>query len=171
MSWHLAGALRELRPLNSGPAAVGSAFLIGASKDFPLFGRTVTLLAQGGGTRGIPVYIGSQIDSNDVIRLLTGDQIVNGWSVLASLSTRWTGTIATSTYVSRFSLRVPYAGAPTGTVDILRLGANLTWQPSRTTKFGVEAGWALGRVVLPQVAPNGARMRGVALEIFAQKNF
>ena len=168
---HASGALRELRRADGGPTRLASAFLLGASRDVVVGDVTHTLLAQGGGTLGGPIFIGSQLDSTDVLTLLSGGEVTNGWSALASLTSAWTRTVSTSAYVSHFALRVPDRTAAAGRMDISRAAMNVVWKPARMVKVGLEVGWSRSDVTWPRVSSNGVSTRRTTAFFWLQKSF
>ncbi len=171
MTFHASGALREIRRTDGGPTRMANAFLLGASRDFEIAGITHTLMAQGGGTFGAPVFIGSQLDSTDVLSLLSGGEISNGWSGLTSLTSTWTGKVSTSAYASRYALRIPGRTTITSTIDISRFAANIVWKPVQMVKVGFEVGWSRSDITLPRLALNGASTQRTTAVVWLQKSF
>jgi len=171
LTMHASGALRELRRADGRPARLASAFLLGASRDFEFGGISHTLLAQAGGTLGGPVFIGSQLDSTDALSLLTGGEIANGWSALASLTSEWTQTISTSAYASHYALRMPNRTTSAGRIDISRFAMNVVWKPAQMVKVGLEIGRSHSDVTLPRLALNGTSTERTTATIWLQKSF
>ena len=171
MGLHASGALRELRRPDGGPTRIASAFLIGGWRDVEVAGVTHTLLAQGGGTLGGPVFIGSQLDSTDVLTLLTGGEVASGWSALTSLSSAWTDTISTNAYASRYMLRVPARTSAAGRIDIARYAVNIVWKPARMLKLGVEIGVSRSNVTIPRLSMTSSTIQRMAASVWLQKSF
>lgn len=171
LTFHASGALRELRRADGGSTRLASAFLIGGSRDVEIGGVTHTLLAQGGGTWGAPVFIGSQLDSTEALGFLTGGDISNGWSAIASLTSAWSKTVSTSAYASRYALRVPNRSTTTGRIDISRYAMNVVWAPAPMVKVGLEAGWSHSDITLPRLALNGTSTQRASVTVWLQKNF
>ena len=171
LTMHASGALRELRRADGGPTRVASAFLFGASKDFEVAGITHTLLAQGGGTWGGPVFIGSQLDGNDVLGLLTGGEISNGWSGITSLTSAWSDAVSTSAYASRYALRIPDRSSVTGRINISRYAMNVVWRPALMVKLGLEVGWSRSDITVPRIAAHATSAQRATATVWLQKNF
>ena len=169
--FHASGALRELRRVNGRPARLASAFLVGGSRDLEIGGVTHTLLMQGGGTWGGPVFIGSQLDNTEVLGLLTGGEVSNGWSTIASLTSAWSKTISTSAYASRYALRIPERSTTTGRITISRFAVNTVWTPALMVKMGLEIGWSRSDVTLPRLSLHGTSTHRATATVWLQKTF
>jgi hypothetical protein len=173
LTLHAAMAVRELPPV-AGIAGrrVGYAWLLGATWEDELLGRTTTLSGQIARAVDAATYLGSKLDRLAVRSLLTGDDTTQGWSGVVSLGRQWSEHWSTNVYASRYQLTLPRLGVSPGKIVVDRMAANLVWTPLKGFKAGVEASAARQSIDLVGRSTAAALAgRQMSVQLFVERSF